>query len=175
MPRLKKLTDDDILRIARGSVTESAAATFTQLEIDTNLSVERGVIWLVHFIEFITQDLLFLNEVAASGSEALDCQLTKQTQTAILRGNDPDLIQSHCQRVSRSAAIGTDTGPLYFKTFAEKRFDFPMAVPVASQSLFLGIIGTDASGVHRVDIRIGYSLRAVSDKFFFRVAQALVG
>ena len=171
----RKLTDEDILRISRARVTESAASTFTQVEIDTQLSVERGVIWMLEFVEFIFGPMGVLNEVAVNGAERISLQLAKTTQTAILNGNDPDLIQIAIRELNRSAAIGTDAGPLWYLADRVVKYTFSTPFPVASQGLFFGIEGTDASAVNSADIRIGYVIREVSDKFFFRVAQALVG
>ena len=173
--KIAKLDDQSILRIARGRVTESAAATFTELEIDTQLSIERGIIWMVEWVEFDFANLDALMEVAAGLSETIQVQLTKTTQTGIANRNDPDIIQFLAIRAARSAAIGTDAGPLWSVFESIKRFNFMTPFPVASQTIFMSILGSDASAVHTVSVRIGYTIKEVTDKFFFRVAQALVG
>lgn len=170
----KSITDSEVLRMARVSVTETAAATFTQQELDTQLSVERGVIWQIHFVEFFLNGLSLLREVAANAQESIDIQLTRTTQTGIVGLTDPDVLIREAYMLSRSAAIGTDAGPLYFYSTLLKRYEFKLPIPVASQSLFLGILGTAASA-HTVSCRIGYNIEHVSDEYFFRVAQALVG
>lgn len=175
LPKVKQLTDEEILRIARMRVTESAAATFTQISLDTQLSVERGVIWMIHFVEFMFNDLDFLVEVAAAGNESVTVQLTRESKTIKIAGNDSDLIQQEVIEVARSAAIGTDAGPLWFIGSAIKRYDFSIPLPYAAQSIFLNVTGTDATTAHRVDCRIGYTIRQVTDQYFFRVASALIG
>jgi len=170
----RKLTDEEILRIARGRVTESSAGTFTQVEIDTQLSVERGVIWMLDWVEFDFDSLNLLAEVSANSIETIRAQITRTTQTALVNGNDPDLIQSAGFSLCRSAAIGTDAGPLNFFSARILRYNFHISMPVASQSIFFAIKGSGAAA-HVVSARIGYTLRQVTDQYFFRVAQALVG
>jgi hypothetical protein len=171
----RDLADEEVLRVARIRVTESAAATFTQSEVDTQLSVERGVIWMIHYIEFLYGNLDLLAEVGANAVERVIVQVTREGKTAIVAGNDSDIIQIASRSLFRSAAIGTDAGPLYAHINELDRFDYPTPIPYASQSIFVGALGTDSANTHTVDCRIGYTIREVSDKFFFRVAQALLG
>lgn len=170
-----QLADYDVLRIARIRASESAASTFTQTEFDTQLSIERGVIWLIHFIEFNISQLGLFSEVGAGGGEDIQMQITKTSQSAILSGNNADIIQQHRLGLVRGAAIGTDAGPLYYFFDSIKRFDYHVPIPYAAANLYFGILGTDAGSAHTVDARIGYTIAEVSDEFFFRVAQALVG
>lgn len=169
-----KLSDESVLRIARSRVTESAAGVYTQGEIDTQLSVERGVIWMIHFAEFRFADLKGLAIIAADSTESYKAQITRETKSAIVAGNDSDLIQAHQLHTARSTAIGAEVGPLWFMTDLTRRFDYPIAIPYASQSVFVAI-ETTAPSVQLVDVRIGYTIKEVDDQFFFRVAQALLG
>lgn len=170
-----ELTDEEIIRIARPKVTESAAATFTEVAFDTQLSVERGVIWMISFIEFQFSNLDLLTEVAADSQERIAAQITRESKTAVVAPGDPDLLQFSRPRCTRSAAIGTDAGPLWFFTNDVIVYNYPKPLPYASQSIYLGIVGSHSSDPHTVTARIGYTVRTVSDKFFFRVAQALLG
>ena len=170
-----QLDDTEILRIARTSVTESAAATYTERSLDTQLSVERGVIWLIHWIEFTFQSQSLLAEVAAGGVELIDAQVTRESKSAIQSFTSADTLQGIEQGIIRSAAIGTDAGPLYYRTKSPMRFDYPIPMPFAGQNIYFGIKGTDAADVHTVGMRIAYTIKEVSDKFFFRVAQSLIG
>jgi hypothetical protein len=169
-----ELGDQEILRIARTTVTESAAATYTEVALDTQLSVERGVIWLIHWIEFSFTNVGLLTEVAASGVEAIDAQVTRESKANIQNFTAADTVQGAEVSLHRSAAIGTDAGPLWFKDESPKRFDYPIPLPFAGQNIYVGIRGTDAADPHTVGCRIAYTIKEVSDKFFFRVAQALV-
>lgn len=170
----RDLDDEDILRIARLSVTESAAGTYTQTSIDTQLSIERGVIWMIHFIEFSYSQVALLTEVAPASIESITAQITRESKDAIQSFTAADTVQAQSHVVSRSAAIGTDSGPLWLHDVTPKRFDYAVPMVYAGQNIFFGIKGSDASLTHTVEARIGYSIRTVSDKFFFRVAQALV-
>lgn len=169
------LTDEDILRIARVRVVESAAGTYTQVSLDTQLSIERKVIWMIHFIEFNFSNVYLLSEVAAGGTENVIAQVTRESKGSIIAGNDTDLVQQQKHAIGRSAAIGTDAGPLTLTSQAINRFDFPLPMPYAAQNIYVGLKGTHASSAHTIDVRIGYSIKTVTDQFFFRVASALVG
>lgn len=171
----RDLDDTEILRIARIRVQESAASTFTQVSLDTQLSVERGVIWMIHFVEFDFQTINLLTEVAAAGQEDITAQLTRESKTALITNADTDMIQKQQLEMGRSAAIGTDAGPLWYARKTVERVNFPIAMPFAAANIHAGILGTDAGSPHTVDFRIGYTIREVTDKFFFRVAQALIG
>jgi len=175
MARRKDLTDEEILRMARIRITESALSTFTQGELQTQLSVERGVIWMVHWCEFFFPDSEDMTEVQAAGSEKQTAQVTRESKTALIDNSDSDMLQSCELKASRSAAIGTDAGPLWYTNIMPVLFHYPIPMPIASQSIFVGLQSSDANVTTRVDVRIGYTIREVSDKFFFRVAQALVG
>lgn len=171
----KDLSDEEIIRIGRMRITETGASTFTQTSLDTQLSVERGVIWMIHFIEFDFETVDLLSEVAAGGVESIEAQITRESKTGPIRSNDADIVQRRKLTLTRSAAIGTDAGPLYAAFQNILRVEYPIPLPYASQSIFLGILGTDAGTAHTIAARIGYTVREVSDKFFFRVAQALLG
>lgn len=168
------LTDEDVLRVARIRTTESSAGTFTQTELDTQLSVERGVIWQINFVEFHI-DGRPLRVVGANSQYTIAAQVTRSSQTAMLAANSSEIIQQASKGIARSAAIGTDAGPLSFIDTIPQRFDFPIPLPYASQSIYLGIQGNAAIAIATIDVRIGYLIKRVSDEFFFRVAQALVG
>jgi len=170
-----ELTDEEILRVAKMRLTESSPQTYTQVSQDTQLSVERGVIWLIHFIEFDFEDLDLLVEVGANAFEFVKAQVTRENKTGIILGNDSDLIQRHQFSLARSAAIGTDAGPLYVQYNNIVRYDYPLPLPYASQNIFLGGVGKHAGSKHNINVRIGYTIKTVSEKFFFRVAQALLG
>lgn len=172
---VKELSEQEILRIARARVTETAANTFTQVELDTSLSIERGVIWMIQWIEAYYINPLRLAEVGPNLYEQTRAQIARETQTGILDGNDADLIQMFEWGVARSAAIGTDAGPLSFLINPITRVEYRVPIPYAAGSIFLGLRTTHSSLTSTVDFRIGYTLREVSDKYFFRVAQALLG
>lgn len=170
---IKKITDDDVQRVARSAVDESAANTFTQIEIDTQLSIERGVVWLIDRVEMHFDTLDLMNELIAGGNEVVEMQLTRESKTAIVQPHDADSLQYRKSMLSRSAAIGTDAGPLYFGNEEPRVFKYDVPLIYAGQSIFVSIFGTDSANAHRGSIKIFYRIASVSDKFFFRVAQAL--
>jgi hypothetical protein len=171
----KALKDEEIVRSLKSKVTESGVATYTEIAIDTQLSIERGVIWLIHSIEFYIEELgSLLGGVIADGTEEIELHVARESKAAICDPNDADLIQGLGYDMTRAAAIGTDAGPLYVHVSQPDIFKYAPPLPYASQTIYFGIKSTRAT-VMSSYLRILYTIRSVSDKYFFRVAQALLG
>lgn len=172
MAKTYDLKDSEILRFLRFSVTESAAATFTQTSIDTNLSVDRGVIWLIHFIE-MGLDPEYIDDPAQNATETFKIQVTRESKTAILSYNDADLIEMGIASKDRVATIGTEAGPSIQYAISPHMFKYQPAIPYAAGTIYVGVQSTSSAAKTGVG-RIGYTIRHVSDKFFYRVASALI-
>jgi hypothetical protein len=173
--KFQTLKDEEIVRSLKSKVTESAATTYTEVAIDTQLSIERGVIWLIHGVEIYIEDLgTLFRSVTAGGIQEVDVHVARESKAAICDPNDADLIQSINHQTARSAAIGTDAGPLYTHTITPDIFKYVPPLPYASQTIYFGIQSTRAT-VMTSYLRVLYTIRSVSDKYFFRVAQALLG
>ena len=162
----------EYLNFLRFTVDESAAATFTQQELDTNLSAERGVLMEIHSIEFEFLDSILMREVAAGASEQIICQITRESKSANATLNDADVIAKAWHQISRSAAIGTDAGPLYFTPDSMIKIDFPLPIPYVKPSIFVGIVATIATAT-RVRGRIGYTIRDIARDEFLELLVAL--
>jgi len=168
----RDLRDDEIIRFLRFSVTESAAATFTQQSYDTQLSIDRGYIWMIHWIEAqINPNKLEMP--AANDIETVSLQIARESQAAMHDLNNPDIIAYTEMQIKRSAAIGTDAGPLWVDWHSPIKTEYPIPLPYAAQEIHVGLVTSHAS-VQTINGRIAYTLRRVSDKFFYRVAQALI-
>lgn len=166
------LREEDILRFLRFSVTESAAATFTENEYQTNLSLERGMIAAIHTLEI---EILpsTLEVPAASSSETVSVQITREGKTALVNFNDSDALIKVVVQVARGAAIGTDAGPVVTLLVNPHRFMYRPPILFAGESLFVGVQATNAAA-QTIRGRIGYSLISVPEKMYFRVANSLL-
>lgn len=176
MVKKSDLKEVDMLRIARIVAVQSAAAAYVQTEHDSQLSIERGIIWMIHMVEFglnLSSVTLFDSDIAAGASEQNLYQITRESQAAIVSLNDTAVICNHQEQLVRSAAIGTDAGPLYFQAKRPVRISFPVPYPFAGQNIYFGFDSTNASAL-TVTARIFYTVKTVSDKYFFRVAQSLL-
>lgn len=169
----KDLTDEEILRFLRFSVTESGSSTFTQQEIDTQLSIERGMIWLMKFIE-IDFAHTSLDDVGAGASESIMCQVTRDSKTAEVHLDDSDVLFKVKWGIDRTAAIGTDAGPAYWQSVSPIVNRYTTPLPYASQKIYISVLST-AGAAKTARGRIGYVLRSVNEKYFMRVAHALLG
>jgi hypothetical protein len=177
--KFQALKDEEIVRTIKAVAVEPGAGTFSESEIATQLSIERGVIWMIHKIHFHIEigvkGLVNLVEVAANSHESIQVQVTREPKTAILTMDDPDLLQNHQVGIVRSADIGTDVGPLYAIFQYPIVYDYSPPLPYASQNIYLAVLGTDATAPITCYFKLFYTIRTVSDKYFFRVAQSLLG
>ena len=173
--KFTSLKDEEIVRVLKGSVSLSAPATYTETELATQLSIERGVIWLIHALEFhIIEPMLKVAEVGANASESIYAHVAREPKEAILDPDEPDLIHRYDIDIGRSAAIGTDAGPLWNVIEQPKVYQFTPPLPYAADSIYLGLNSTSGS-VLTCHFRIRYTIRSVTDKYFFRIAQAILG
>jgi hypothetical protein len=168
----KDLRDDEILRFLRFAVVESAAATYTQQAMDTQLSIDRGLIWLIHFIE---HDLgpQSIDDPAQGTLEYIRFQITRESKAAMVDLDNPDAIYMSSSQMERGATIGTDAGPMWTLSDWPKQAIFSPPIPYAAQTIYIAAQSTSGSA-RTVRGRIGYTMKRVTDKFFFRVAQALI-
>ncbi len=171
----RELTDEEIVRFLRFSVVESGVATFTQQAFDTQLSIERGVIWLIHAIDWqMLPNGRVGGDPAASGYEVMSAQITRETQTGIIQISDPDCIDRFSDVVERSAAVGTDAGPMLYQRQWPLQHQFLIPVPFAAQQIYVGVV-TTFTAVGTIHGRIHYTIKDVPEAYFYRVAHALIG
>lgn len=169
----KDLRDDEIIRFLRFSITESAAATFTQQSYDTNLSIDRGIIWMIHWIEWDLNVAHIADDPAQGASESITGQVTREGKSALLQHDDSDLIAKTAVIWKHAATIGTEAGPMYALDTYPKIQHFPIPLPFANQTIYIAILST-AGAAQTSRGRLAYTLRRVTDKFFYRIAQALI-
>ena len=163
----------DFLNFLTGTLSESTAATFRELEVDTNLSAERGVMMEIHSLEIARIGGELLTEIAAGASETAGFHLARESKTSLLSINDKDVIIADIVELARSAAIGTDAGPLYYMFNRYQRYDFALPIPYVKPSIFFGVQGSDASGFTGANFRIGYTLREINREDFLSLLVAI--
>lgn len=162
----------NFMNFLRFTLDETGAATFSQKELDTNLSAERGVMMNIHSIEVFFNNLDKFNEIAASSTETTSFQVTRESKTAIIRQDDSDLIFLADKQVVRTAAIGTDAGPLWMLYDRVYVQNFPLPIPYVKPSIFVGLQATGAAGT-TVKGRIGYTLQDIDRDQFLELLVAL--
>lgn len=160
-------------RYYRFTVTMSAAAAYTEVEINTNLNISRDQTTVAMLHSFDYEPDTMLEQPGASGSESFIVQLLKQTQTAEIFLNNPDLLLKQILINNRGAAIGTDAGPFIQSIMMPIHIDIVPFIAVAVDRLFVGIDGTMAGAV-TVRGRIGYHLITVTEKEFLRLSAGLI-
>lgn len=166
------LKDNEIMRVQRFSLIPSGAA-FTQLEVDTQLSIDRGVIWLIRRIDYDLR-LEFIDPPAANVREFAEVQLSRISQSTMVGLSDANIVDNCMRELRRSAAIGTDAGPLWYWADSPIIHHFNPPIPYASANIYLGVYVSQVMVANSLNVRIGYTIETVSDQYFYRVAQALL-
>lgn len=142
----------------RGSVTESAANTFTQVTVDTNLGIRGSDIFVMTGIWFETNANL-----SANGDQFV-IQLAYSTQSAIIQVDDADWLVGAKWAIEFTTSGGSVWDQVKYVSIDH----FPIAV----QNLFLGVQGTSLGSAARGSFKIeGYHVK-VSTTEFFRLAQS---
>lgn len=163
----------DFLNFLTGTLSETTASTYKELEIDTNLSAERGVMMEIHSFEINRIGGELLAEVAQGASETAGFHLARESKTGLLAINDKDCIIADVLELVRAGTIGTDAGPLWYLMQRYNRYDFSMPIPYVKPSIFFGVQGSDASGFTGAQFRIGYTLREISREDFLSLLVAI--
>jgi hypothetical protein len=173
MPQVRRdLRDDEVIRFQRFEVAESAAATYTEQSYDTQLSIDRGLIWMIHWVEYQITPVK-IEVPAVNTHEYASCQICRESQSGMRDLDDPDVVALFEKVVKRADTIGAEAGPLIYYWEVPSLQQFPMPLVYAAQTIHVGVLGTAAAAI-TLQGRIAYTLRKVTDKFFYRVAQALI-
>ncbi len=163
----------DFVNFLRFEVTESAAATFTEIELDTNLSAERGVMMNIHAIEIYRSGITNLREVGANAAEQFHHQITRESKTELVDFNDSDVISRDNFVLVRSPAIGTDAGPLWFWTKERDIYEFKLPIPYVKPSIFIAVQGQHSSATYTLRGRIHYTLKTITRQEFLELLISL--
>lgn len=160
------------MRFMRMQAIETAAGVFTEKSFDTQLSMHSLYIWLIHLIE-VELDFSAIDDPTASAQESLSYQITRSSQTAIVNIDDPDIIFRNKISIMRTAAIGTDAGPGYKRTEGVRQFYYKPPIAYAGAAIFVSLKST-SSATKEIRMRIGYTLKKVSEREFFSIANAIL-
>jgi len=155
-----------------GTVTESAANTFTEAQIGINLSPVDRQVFVITDVAFTSQEP---SRVPATLTE-LAYQVTKTSQTAIISANNPDLVSRAQKLCSGGAAefsfFETDFGQNQNTT--GDRNDYLMIL--ATEDAFIGVAGTANTAAKSADVRVtGYFATADASTYQALVLSELQG
>lgn len=142
----------------RGLTTESAANTFTESTIDTNLAIRGDHIFVITGIWF--------NGVAnlTAATDALEIQVTYATQSDIIEINDPDWLLGAKWLMTLTTSGGSVYQPMLYYQIDH----FPIAVA----QLHLGVKGTSLAAAGSGGVKIEGYHQKVSTTEYFRLAQS---
>lgn len=140
--------------------TAVMTTAFVQTTIPTGLSIERSIVMLIHRIEWFVPTIQ-----AADGT--IDAQLTRTSQSAILSPENPLIISVY-------------NGFYDFTTSGQIVRDMPKSeiyvIPpvIATPNIYFACKPSVTPSPDVAYIRIGYSIKTVAEKDFFKLATALV-
>lgn len=164
----------DVLNRAKGTVTVGSTA-YAETLIPTNLSLDRGYIWLIHQILFWPTVLTTLwDDVAAGSQEYIIFHVARESKSDILSSlTEADLVAMWKTTIYRTAAIGTDAGPMWHKEEWPARCYFPVPMAYAGSGIYFGAKTSCATG-KVFSIEIQHTLVKVKDADYLRVAASLL-
>ncbi len=142
----------------RATVTESAANTFTEATMSTNLAVRGDHLFIVTGIWWD------LSANLSGPGDTIQFQITYATQSAIIRPDDPDWLFGFGWRHDHT----TSGGGLWERGGYQAINDFPVAVP----TLYMGLQGTSLAGAAVGGVKIEGYHQKVATSEYFRIAQS---
>ena len=148
MPKAYKITSDPFF--VNGSITETAADTFTTQQISLPLDSlnQEGV--LIHAVYFTGSD----PDRVPNASSFLDFQLTSTRKTAMVGANDANLV-AYQQRVTTGGAAEF-SGPHIIELVGSQApyQESDNLALVATDDLFLSIKGLNQTGASSCEVRV---------------------
>jgi len=158
--------------LQRVRADHSNTTTFVESALSTNLAIDRGYIWLINRISFYSSTPL--QDPAAGTSESYVFQITRESKAAIITTlNTPDLICLVKEQINRSAAIGTDAGPLYFRSVWPLVVDFPIPLAFAGNNLYFAT-QSSCTLLSVMSAEVQFTLQKVKENDYLRIASALL-
>ena len=151
-----------LLEFLRGTVVEPSANTFTEAEISTPASRSEKLAMLVWYIEMDIE----VPTIEDAQNNSVQGQLTSTSQTAMIRLDNPDLIWGNLKRRQAGTVQGSLTEyysePVFKPTFVQ----FAPPFLYAKAEMFLQVLSTGEPSVHRVSVKVGYTLERVPAELF---------
>ena|SRR3990170_1392426 len=152
------LSLDEVLAWLSAEVTGLTTA-FAQATILTGLSIERSLIILIHRIEWFVP-------AVHGGDGNVAAQITRTSQTAILTVNNPLVVAPYINHMDF-----TTSGQI-FKEMPKGEI-YVVPIPIASPALYFGVTPSATPTPDSARVRIGYTVKSVAEKDFFKLAAAI--
>jgi len=172
-PTTRRISDQ-WLQYIRGTVLESAAATFTETNVALPVVVSEGFVIEAHLVEFQPGSFTLADLKATDDTWNVNLQLTKSSQSAIIRIDDPDLIYSY-QMEYHSIDLQTAEGiPIFtYPRAGALNWQFPEPILLPFSEIFFGIQYSGGSVVNRGSFRIGYKTVRLTTRQLPELIQAV--
>lgn len=149
---------DELMQVWKGTIG-SISTSYLELSIDTGLSLERGVLALIHRIDFTLW-------VGASTTNDTEVHLSRESKAAILTPEDDDIIAYAAVRPQ----ISTNGG--FVQTNPHTQMYIP-PIAYAKSKIYFGVKADAAPAPDDAYVRVYYSLVKVREQDFFKVASAI--
>lgn len=159
---MRRSANLEIPHVWRFDVTESAANTYTEQTVDTNLSAERGVIAQIDHVS------VQIEEMPTANDELHVQGIINPGQTGILDLDSGNVLFLQHWATPNFAA----TNEARRQRMVEG-YDFIVPVPYIAPTITIGIQGTSLAAAARVRARVVYRLKKVSQAQYLALLSSL--
>jgi len=165
---------DQWLQYVRGSLAESAAATFTQSTINLPVVVGQGLVIEAHLVEFQLDSVTPADLTATDDSVRYSCQLTKASQTGLISLADPNYIYGLDREYQTIDIQTAEKAPvLTHDRLGSLNWQFPEPILLPFEQIFFGVQTNGGSAAKTYRFRIGYKTVRLSTRQLPELIQAV--
>ena len=165
---------DQWLQYVRSIVTESAAATFTEVTVNLPVVVAQGFVIEAHSIELDIDALTFADLKATDDTLIYAAQVTKASQTAMLSLDNPSLIYAHSIEYASIDIQTAEKSPvLIHERIGQKEWQFADPILLPFEQIFFAMQTSGGSVVKSTRMRIGYKTLQLTTRQLPELLQAV--
>lgn len=139
-------------------VTESAANTFTEEQIEIQLNPLDNEVLLVHSVDLQIDS----PNAVPNTNTAVSAALTRSTKTALARIDDSDVLASSNKEIIADGFAGSGVGFDNRSQADTPPAELPYVGIVATSNMFLQVIGNNNTSAKSARVRV-YCTRATAD------------
>lgn len=172
-PTTRRISDQ-WLQYVRGTAVESAANTFTEVTVALPVVVAEGFVIEAHLVEFFLPSIRAADLKATDDVLTMSCQLTKSSQSAIIRLDDPDYIygfQGDFYSIDIQTAEVVPAIRIMRQGAINWQFPEPILLPFSQ--IFFGVDTGGGSVAERYSFRIGYKTIRLTTRQLPELIQAV--
>jgi len=165
---------DQWLQYIRGTVTLSAANTFTQITVALPVIVGQGMVIEAHLIEFALPPAQLADFGETDDQATFNAQLAKSSQTAIITLDNPDLIYGITDEYSTWNARTAEQAPVLHRLRrGGLNWQFPEPILLPFENIYFGCNTSGVAAAPDFQFRLGYKTVRLSPRQLPEMIQAI--